>query len=399
MRIFNLCEWFAAILVVLLSTELNSLAGSDETREENLRILDVVLFYSPGCQGCEDVKSQAIPKVQREFGAAIRVCMHNTDELAGFKLLLEYENRYKTDDKEPLKVFVGRRYLAGRESILGGLSAVVQEELAGGAVTYVVTGTNEVPGATTEPGVPVVVAERFLALTSMAVMGAGLIDGINPCAFTTLVFFLSLLGCMGRSGKDLLIVGSGFSAAVFGTYVVLGLAAMKAIKAFSVGHGLSRGITWVTALAAFGLALWSFRDFVAYRRSGRSGDMTLGLPHAVVNRIHAVMRSRMTTGNLLAGSVVTGVLVSLLESACTGQVYLPTIVFMLRDATLKNQALSYLLLYNVMFIAPLLVVFGLAYSGVRSQALAGFARRHVGSMKIVMAILFGALGLLLLTTL
>jgi cytochrome c biogenesis protein CcdA len=56
-------------------------------------------------------------------------------------------------------------------------------------------------------------------------------------------------------------------------------------------------------------------------------------------------------------SFVTGLLVSILEAVCTGQVYLPTIAYVLKRTHLWVEALGYLLLYNIMFIAPLFVVF------------------------------------------
>jgi cytochrome c biogenesis protein CcdA len=88
-------------------------------------------------------------------------------------------------------------------------------------------------------------------------------------------------------------------------------------------------------------------------------------------------------------------LVSLLEAVCTGQVYLPTISFVLKSTTLKLEALGYLLLYNFMFIAPLVVIFVLALLGTSSQQFSGFLKKHLGLIKILMVILFFGLGVYL----
>jgi hypothetical protein len=94
----------------------------------------------------------------------------------------------------------------------------------------------------------------------------------------------------------------------------------------------------------------------------------------------------------------TGIAVSVLESVCTGQVHLPTIVFVLRDASLRVHAFAYLVLYNVMFILPLVVIFILAYLGLQSSVLVRLAQRHTGTTKLLLTVVFIGLGVLLLAT-
>jgi len=107
--------------------------------------------------------------------------------------------------------------------------------------------------------------------------------------------------------------------------------------------------------------------------------------------------SRAARG-LIVGSVLVVFLVSLLESLCTGQVYLPTIVLVCRSPSLRGRAVSYLLLYNLMFIAPLVAILAVAQVGVSSERLGDFLRRHLAAFKLAMALLFAALGALVLTT-
>lgn len=66
-----------------------------------------------------------------------------------------------------------------------------------------------------------------------------------------------------------------------------------------------------------------------------------------------------------------GVAISALELVCTDQVYLPTITFVTGVEEMRRHALSYLLLYNLGFVAPLLVVFALVYGGTSSLQLGG----------------------------
>jgi hypothetical protein len=80
--------------------------------------------------------------------------------------------------------------------------------------------------------------------------------------------------------------------------------------------------------------------------------------------------------------------VSLIELACTGQVYLPTIVFVLGVPGLRTRATLALLLYNLMFVLPLVVVFLLVYCGTTSQQLLAWMKRHAASVKLATAVLF-----------
>ena len=185
---------------------------------------------------------------------------------------------------------------------------------------------------------------------------------------------------------------------VLATCFLLGLGLLGAVKSFSVSHGLSSGLACGVAILAFALAGWSLIDAVRYARTGDARQMTLRLPKSVKDRIHKVIRTGLTTRGLVIGSVSVGFLVSILESLCTGQVYLPTIVFMTRAPGLRAAAMGYLLLYNLMFVVPLVMIRSMTYFGVRSEALGAFLRRRLAMVKCGMALLFAGLGALVLAT-
>ena len=93
---------------------------------------------------------------------------------------------------------------------------------------------------------------------------------------------------------------------------------------------------------------------------------------------------------------VTGFLVSLLEAVCTGQVYLPTITFVLKTTPAKVQAAGYLVLYNVMFIVPLVVIFLCALAGVTSGQFTKVLHRHFLLIKSLLAGMFFVFGIFLI---
>ena len=94
----------------------------------------------------------------------------------------------------------------------------------------------------------------------------------------------------------------------------------------------------------------------------------------------------------------TGFFVSLLELACTGQVYLPTIIYVLGIPGLRTKAHLYLLLYNLMFIVPLLIVFVISYLGATSEQLNAFLKKNTAVIKLLTALMFFGMAALLWRT-
>lgn len=373
--------------------------------------LTVLLFASSTCESCRDVKTQLLPPIQSKWGARIRVTHIPVDDAEAFKLQLLYETRYGVNDDEALKVFVGGQCLSGKKAIWERLEGAVAAELAKGSMTPTpdevrrpASGASSGACATAAPpggdcaATSSAALERFGRFKPGAIALAGLVDGINPCAFTTLVFFISLLTALGKGRREIMVVGVCFAAAVFLTYLVLGFGALKAVKVASVDLGVARGITWAVAGLTLAFAGYSFYDFCKYRRSGKGEDLSLKLPDRIRNRVRTVISRQMRTRNLVIGALLLGVLVSLLEAMCTGQVYLPTLMCLARDRDLAPKALGYLLLYNGMFIVPLLGVFALAFCGVTSERLAETSRKHAGTVKLLLGVIFLGLAAMLIAT-
>ena len=240
---------------------------------------------------------------------------------------------------------------------------------------------------------------RFQSAGWLAILLAGLVDGLNPCAFATIVFFISYLTLSGRKGKEVIITGISFTLGVFLTYLLVGLGFYKVLDLIKGALAVVSTIVYaLTALLCLVLAVLSIRDFFTARK-GELEDMALNLPKALRKRINATIHDSKKIGSYVVGAFVSGVLISLLELACTGQIYLPTIIFMSSVPELRGKAIGYLLLYNLMFIIPLIVVFILAYYGTTSKQLSAFLKKHAAAVKLGMAAVFLTLAIWLIITL
>ena len=237
---------------------------------------------------------------------------------------------------------------------------------------------------------------RFRSFKVVTVAAAGLLDGVNPCAFATIIFFISYLTMIGRTGRELISVGAAFSAAVFLTYLAIGFGFFKFLQSVAdLMRTLSLVLYFVIAVIAFVIGVVSLYDFVLIRR-GDLRDMKLQLPAALKRRIQLTISKRSRMRNYLFGAVVAGAIVSVLELACTGQVYLPTITWAVQDPALRPYAYRLLVVYNLMFVTPLVAIIVLAYYGLSSQQLSLFLHRHASVVKLATAVFFfGMAGLLL----
>ncbi len=281
-------------------------------------------------------------------------------------------------------VFVGSDALIGGEELTPqALDQLAQKYKAAGATRI----WDEYDPSTAD------LVSRFKSLGPLTVVFAGLVDGLNPCAFATLVFFISYLAIAGRKGKEILFVGAAFTVGVFAAYLAVGLGFYKVLELLGdLLETISKWVYALTALLCAVLAVFSFRDYLKARR-GDLGDMALNLPHNLRMRINRVIRENRAVQAYAAGALLTGVVVSFLELACTGQIYLPTIIFVSSLPTLRTRAILYLILYNLMFIVPLVVVFILAYYGTTSRDLSAFLQRRAAAVKLGMVILFAALAI------
>jgi cytochrome c biogenesis protein CcdA/glutaredoxin len=339
-------------------------------------------FYEVGCQECSraeyDIRyaqSKYPQLLVQEYSAQEDAALA---EWLGARAGVPQKQRLATP-----AFFIGDDYLIGTDITPEAVLALVEK--------YAQTGVERVwADFNPEEGGQSIV-ERFKSFGVLTVAFAGLVDGLNPCAFATLAFFVSYLTLSGRKGRQVLIVGAAFTLGVFLAYLMVGFGFYKVLDLLGdLLTTLGRWVYGLTALLCASLAVFSVLDFLK-ARSGDIGDMTLSLPHGLRMRINAVIRRGRRSQAFVVGTFVTGVVVSFLELACTGQVYLPTIIFVMSQPEMRVRALLFLVLYNLLFILPLVVVFILVYYGTGSKQLTRFLQQRAAMVKLGMALLFAAL--------
>ncbi|MBN1809685.1 MAG: DUF4175 family protein [Planctomycetes bacterium] len=239
------------------------------------------------------------------------------------------------------------------------------------------------------------ILKRFKSLTFVTVVVAGLVDGVNPCAFTTMLFLLSYLALRKRTRSELALTGMAFTAAVFATYFVIGLGFLEIVRRLTVFALLSTVIRWIAGGMAALAGVLSFMDGVNAAR-GNNSRIFLKLPPLFREHVQTAVRESTRSAKIFLAAAVAGATVSLLELVCTGQVYAPTIVYVVRSGTHTGRSVAYLFLYNTAFIIPLLGVFVVTYAGASSSRIAGLFKRRLALVRFLLAVVFILLAVLIL---
>jgi hypothetical protein len=157
----------------------------------------------------------------------------------------------------------------------------------------------------------------------------------------------------------------------------------------------------LTAAVCFIFFFLSIYDFIMYAKTKDGKAMLLRLPDNLKVRISKIIGfflrdKEKSAPRLIAASLAVGFAVSLVEAVCTGQVYIPTIVLIMKEPAFRLRAFFYIFIYNLLFIFPLLVVFALSVMGQRSQTLNNFFRKNLGLTKVLLSLVFLGLGVMIL---
>lgn len=365
---------------------------ADEVEESAPVRID--LYMDVSCPSCRELADETIPSIVEEHGSTLdQQVLDVMNASVMDRLMRQLSSRGMELDSLPVAVVTlpgagsertaGSGMRSGRsesivfqgfEGIEEGLTASLERR-----PTAAVSGRQD-PGGTN-------------VFSAGAIIGAGLMDGVNPCAFSTMLFLISMLALVGRSRREILLIGSIYTATIFVGYLATGFGLFASVRALMVFPVIVQGIRWLLVAVLVVLAVLSFRDaFLA--RTGRMKDMTLQLPDRMKQRVHGVIRSGTRSTSLIGGTVLLGLGVTVFEFSCTGQVYVPVIMYLARSGS--AQAVGLLLLYNTAFIVPLLLVFGLAYAGVSMKRIGTLFEKNVAVVKVGLGIVFTGLAVMTL---
>lgn len=382
----------ASLLAAALAFLLGADCRGDLGEPPGIRQVTIDYFFEPGCDECFRISDEVLPglaSVYDGFYALREWDLGNRTNY--FRLVALMEELGVTRNARVFMALNGRKLLVGLDDIRANLHSELDIAIADPPF---VAGGDPLPSPQSGK---TAVEKRFGAFTLAGVMAAGLLDGINPCAISTLIFLISVLSLSRVSGGNLVLVGVMFCMASFVTYTAIGLGLLRAIYALDHFRHVRLAGDFVLLAILLILAAYSFRDAFRFRSSGKTGDVSVKLPGRMQDLIHRIVRAGFRNRSAQAASAMgIGSAVTALESVCTGQVYVPTLVIVARSGLASSRGYSLLIAYNAMFVVPLALTFVLTWQGLEIAKLVRWGNRNVVVSKILLGLFFVATAALLL---
>ncbi len=213
-----------------------------------------------------------------------------------------------------------------------------------------------------------------------AVLLTGLLDGINPCALAILLFFVSFLFTIRKTRLSVARMGAVYIGAVYVVYFLIGLGLLRASTLFE-GHWL--GQAGAILLILLGLTNLLGAIFPRF-------PIRLEVPERSKEGLQKWMH-RAT----LPTTLVLGVLVGLHTFPCSGGPYV-AVLGLLGSQTSFWEGVGYLVLYNLMFVLPLVVVLVLSLDPVLGKKVQAWERDSSRTVRVVTGAAMALMGVGLL---
>ena len=374
----------------------------------------VDFYYTPGCEQCRQIGENIFLQIRELFGDRVSIRKHNLYDSVEYAEMLKTRATLNVAREDNVFFIVdGQIYVGGLKDIRDNLIPTVEERLLSGS-RFAPPGQAraERPPAYNAMRLPAAI-QQFRAgniagrksppvaggysfpYSFVALLMAGLVDGVNPCAFATIIFLISSLLAGGGRRENLFVIGLGFCSSVYLTYFLLGLGMFQIFRLSFMRLWLGTLVNWLLIVGLLFMAFVSFRDARHFRRTGRQNEVVLKLPGGLSRLIHNVIRSNLPRKHYFAGGFFLGCMVTILESVCTGQLYLPALAFLAHASPLRMQALAGLALYNLMFILPLIIVFFIGCRGAQYSVLIAWSKKEFFWAKCTMGCFFVFLAILL----
>lgn len=218
--------------------------------------------------------------------------------------------------------------------------------------------------------------------TLITVITTAAIDSINPCAIGVLILMISVMIAGKKSTKKMLLLGSIYVLSVLIVYLLSGLGLVYFFLSIPLYIAEYVSIAVGTLITLAGLI--EIKDFFWYGKY-----FSLSINPKLSNKIH-----KYSKNITVPGVIVLGVFVSAVELPCTGAPYLAIITLLAQyfDFT----AFLMLVLYNIVFVAPLIIILLLAAGGMKLYSIKKWKEMNRHYMRLLAGLLLIFLGWLLI---
>ena len=223
--------------------------------------------------------------------------------------------------------------------------------------------------------------EAYLPTLGTVVITAA-IDAINPCAIGVLILMISVLLSAKKSTKKLLLLGGLYILSIFLVYLAFGLGLIYFISSLplALAEYISIGVGGLIILAG----ILEIKDYFWYGKW-----FSLSIPAIFSKKLEGYASKTTYVGVIFLGAFVAAV-----ELPCTGAPYLAIITLL--SQYFDMQALILLILYNVIFVSPLIIILFMVAGGKELHKIQKWKQKSKPAMRLAIGLLLVAMGWLLI---
>jgi cytochrome c biogenesis protein CcdA len=219
-------------------------------------------------------------------------------------------------------------------------------------------------------------------LTWVLVLGAALVDSVNPCAIGVVLFLSSAL-LRVSSRETLLRLGVTYVVTVYIVYMLSGLGLIW-FQHVMISKGFAEIMGVFVGIFVIFLGLIEIKDFFWY---GKGFSLE-------ISPRYKEQLTQMAQRFSFFGIIAIGGFVAIVELPCTGGPYLAITAVLAKS--FDSQAFVYLCIYNFVFILPLLGILFLIYLGASTLKMKQWRIENRKWMNLASGILMISLGSLLI---
>ncbi|MGB9176423.1 MAG: cytochrome c biogenesis protein CcdA [Methanoregula sp.] len=331
----------------------------------------IYLFHAQGCDNCERARpviDKIVAKYPQVHLKSYEVYFNTTNQA----MFAEFRTRYNVTGREVPQIFIGDRALVGEKAVTTQLEERILWHISNPEVCPVLfnaTGNNSLGFSDNlSPAEP--------DLTVPSIVIAAVIDSINPCAFAVLIILLAYLTSLGER-RRIAVVGCAYIATVFVVYFIAGLGFLTVVQQ----TGLTGIVFTAAAVVAIIAGLINIAEVLLKREI-----FTLAIPVSQKGAIDRYIRKAS-----VPSAIALGALVSMVELPCTGGIYM-AILGLLGDRMTLAEGIPYLLLYNLIFVLPLVFILIIMYWGGNPERMEAFRAGNKRWVRLIMGLVMVALG-------
>ncbi len=208
----------------------------------------------------------------------------------------------------------------------------------------------------------------------------GLIDSFNPCAIGIFLIYLSMLFMMKKERAKIFQISLAYILSIYILYLLIGLGLIRVIFFFGIPHL----ITFIGAIIIVLVGGLSIKDYF-FPNSMFSTKIPYGARQLILKWAYKAS---------WPAAAVVGLLVGISGFPCAGGIYVATLGLLSQKATFI-QGFFYLLLYNLMFVMPLIVIYTVTANQKVAMKMTDWQEREKNHLKLIMGIIMLVLGFII----